>query len=133
MPINLPPAADAVVIQAPRLPSSPADAAFAVVQISTQDLASTPRLDQVLETSPGASLYRPGSSAGANPTTQGISLRSIAPSAAGRALVTLDGVRRAERQRPADPGRRPGGDRPRGGLQGALRRMGLPVFSKIGL
>ena len=69
-----------------------ADAAFAVVHISTQDLAATPRLDQVLETSPGASLYRPGSSAGANPTTQGISLRSIAPSAASRALVTLDGV-----------------------------------------
>jgi outer membrane cobalamin receptor len=92
MPIDLPPPADAVVIQAPRLPTSPADAAFAEVQISTQDLASTPRLDQVLETSPGASLYRPGSSAGANPTTQGISLRSIAPSAASRALVTLDGV-----------------------------------------
>jgi outer membrane receptor protein involved in Fe transport len=92
MPIDTPPAVDAVVIHAARLPVSPADAAFAVVQISPQDLASTPRLDQVLETSPGASLFRPGSSAGANPTTQGISLRSIAPSAAGRALVTLDGV-----------------------------------------
>jgi outer membrane cobalamin receptor len=92
MPIDTPPAVDTVVVQAARLPASPADAAFAVVQISPDDLASTPRLDQVLETSPGASLYRPGSSAGANPTTQGISLRSIAPSAASRALVTLDGV-----------------------------------------
>ena len=92
MAIDTPPAVETIVVRAARLPPSPADAAFAVVAISPQDLASTPRLDQVLETSPGASLFRPGSSAGANPTTQGISLRSIAPSAAGRALVTLDGV-----------------------------------------
>ncbi|HVY35026.1 MAG TPA: TonB-dependent receptor [Caulobacteraceae bacterium] len=92
MPADLPPPIDTVVVHAARLPASPADAAFAVVQVSPQDLASTPRLDKVLETSPGASLFRPGSSAGANPTTQGISLRSVAPSAAGRALVTLDGV-----------------------------------------
>lgn len=93
MPIDTPPpAAEAVVVTGARLPPSPADAAFSVIAVSPQDLASTPRLDQVLETSPGASLYRPGSSAGANPTTQGVSLRSIAPSAAGRALVTLDGV-----------------------------------------
>ncbi len=38
------------------------------------------------------SLFRRTSSAAANPTTQGISLRSIAGSGAGRALVTLDGV-----------------------------------------
>ncbi|HUO21253.1 MAG TPA: TonB-dependent receptor [Caulobacteraceae bacterium] len=88
----MPPAADTVVVQAVRLPPSPSDAAFAVIQVSPGDLATTPRLDQVLETSPGASLFRAGSSAGANPTTQGISLRSVAPSAAGRALVTLDGV-----------------------------------------
>ena len=92
MPVDTPPAVDTVVVQAARLPPSPADAAFAVTTISPLDLAASPRLDQVLETSPGASLYRPGSSAGANPTTQGISLRSVAPSAASRALVTLDGV-----------------------------------------
>ncbi|MNS34230.1 catecholate siderophore receptor CirA [compost metagenome] len=38
------------------------------------------------------SLFRRTSSLAANPTTQGISLRAIAPSGAGRALVTLDGV-----------------------------------------
>jgi outer membrane receptor protein involved in Fe transport len=41
---------------------------------------------------PAVSLFRRTSSLGANPTTQGISLRAIAPSGAGRTLVTLDGV-----------------------------------------
>jgi hypothetical protein len=43
-------------------------------------------------TTPGVSLFRRTSSLSANPTTQGITLRAIAPSGAGRALVTLDGV-----------------------------------------
>jgi outer membrane receptor protein involved in Fe transport len=46
----------------------------------------------VLSQVPGVSLFRRTSSQGANPTTQGLSLRAIAPSGAGRALVTLDGV-----------------------------------------
>ena len=41
---------------------------------------------------PAVSLFRRTSSAAANPTTQGISLRAIAPSGAGRTLVLLDGV-----------------------------------------
>ena len=41
---------------------------------------------------PGFSLFRRTSSLGANPTTQGVSLRGIAGSGASRALVTLDGV-----------------------------------------
>src|SRR5205085_11487142 len=49
-------------------------------------------LDRALGEVPGVSLFRRTSSAGANPTTQGMSLRSIGPSGAGRALVTLDGV-----------------------------------------
>jgi hypothetical protein len=50
------------------------------------------RLDEALATVPAVSLFRRTSSLGANPTTQGISLRAIAPSGAGRTLVTLDGV-----------------------------------------
>ena len=49
-------------------------------------------LDEALSQVPGLSLFRRDSSLSANPTTQGVSLRSIAPSGAGRALVTLDGV-----------------------------------------
>src|SRR6202008_3043473 len=38
------------------------------------------------------SVSRPPATIAANPTTQGLSLRAIAPSGAGRALVTLDGA-----------------------------------------
>jgi outer membrane receptor protein involved in Fe transport len=87
-----PPAVEAVVVNAARLPTSLADAAFSISNVDPNALKTLPRLDDVIKTSPGVSLFRRGSSAGANPTTQGVSLRSIAPSGAGRALVTLDGV-----------------------------------------
>jgi len=54
--------------------------------------AAFSELDRALAQVPGLSLFRRDSSLSANPTTQGVSLRSIAPSGAGRALVTLDGV-----------------------------------------
>ena len=66
--------------------------AFSVVQVSAADLRQSPQLDIALGQVPGLSLFRRDSSLSANPTTQGVSLRSIAPSGAGRALVTLDGV-----------------------------------------
>jgi vitamin B12 transporter len=87
-----PPAVETVVVNAARLPTSLADAAFSIVNVDPNALRTLPRLDDALKTSPGVSLFRRGSSAGANPTTQGVSLRSIAPSGAGRALVTVDGV-----------------------------------------
>ena len=87
-----PPTVEAVVVTAPRLPPSPGDAAFSIVRLGRQDLAAEPRLAEALKAVPGVSLFRRTSSAAANPTVQGLSLRSIAPSGAGRALVTLDGV-----------------------------------------
>ena len=66
--------------------------AFSVMRLSGADLQSSQQLDVALEQVPGLSLYRRNSSLSANPTVQGVSLRSIAPSGAGRALVTLDGV-----------------------------------------
>lgn len=86
------PAVETVVVNASRLPTSLADAAFSIVNVDPNAIQRLPRLDRALETSPGLSLFRRGSSAGANPTTQGVSLRSIGPTAAGRALVTVDGV-----------------------------------------
>ena len=66
--------------------------AFSVVSLGSGDLRVSNNLDKSLEQVPGLSLFRRDSSLSANPTTQGVSLRSIAPSGAGRALVTLDGV-----------------------------------------
>ena len=92
MPIDQPPSVETVVVRAINLPPAVGDAAFSILRLSTDDLAASPRLDQVLETTPGVSLFRRTSSLGANPTTQGVSLRGIAGSGASRALVTLDGV-----------------------------------------
>jgi outer membrane receptor protein involved in Fe transport len=83
---------DDVVVTAARLPPAAGDAAFSVIRLDAQVLDRATRLDEALATVPAVSLFRRTSSLGANPTTQGISLRAIAPSGAGRTLVTLDGV-----------------------------------------
>ena len=87
MPAQLP----EVVVTAARLPPAAGDAAFSVIRLDPAVLDRATRLDEALATVPAVSLFRRTSSLGANPTTQGISLRAIAPSGAGRTLVTLDG------------------------------------------
>jgi len=67
-------------------------AAFSTVTLDSSVLSSSDRLDDAMEDVPGLSLFRRSSSLNANATTQGVSLRAIAPSGAGRALVLLDGV-----------------------------------------
>ena len=91
---DLPPPSTVAEVQvtAPRLAASPADLAFTVVRLGADDLARTPRLDEALRAEPGVSLFRRTGSEVANPTIQGLSLRAIAPSGAGRTLVTLDGA-----------------------------------------
>lgn len=81
-----------MVVTAARLPLGAGEAAFSVVRLGEADLADGRRLDEVLGRVPAVSLFRRNTSLSANPTTQGVSLRAIAPSGAGRALVTLDGV-----------------------------------------
>lgn len=81
-----------VTVTAARLPPAPGDAAFSIIQLKPEDLKDETRLDVALSQVPGVSLFRRTSSAAENPTTQGISIRQIGPSAASRALVTLDGV-----------------------------------------
>jgi outer membrane receptor protein involved in Fe transport len=83
---------EVVVVYPPRLKPLGGEAVFSAVQIKPDVLKQTPRLDQALESAPGVSLFRRTSSLSANPTTQGVSLRAIAGSGAGRALVTLDGA-----------------------------------------
>jgi len=80
------------VIVTARPPDPVGNDAFSVVALDAKDLRVSNNLDKSLEQVPGLSLFRRDSSLSANPTTQGVSLRSIAPSGAGRALVTLDGV-----------------------------------------
>lgn len=93
MPADLPPPpASPVVVYAPRLAPMAGEAAFDTVQVPHEVLRLNPRLDEALTATPGVSLFRRTTSLAANPTTQGLSLRAIAPSGAGRALVTLDGA-----------------------------------------
>ena len=81
-----------VVVTGARLPPAAGEAAFAVIRLDDRDLKREQRLDEALASVPAVSLFRRTSSLAANPTTQGISLRAIAPSGAGRTLVTLDGA-----------------------------------------
>ena len=87
-----PPELPEVVVTGARLPPAASEAAFAVIRLDADDLRDQQRLDEALASVPAVSLFRRTSSLAANPTTQGISLRAIAPSGAGRTLVTLDGV-----------------------------------------
>ena len=80
------------MVHAARLPKAAGDASFSIVKIDPVALREGARLDEALASAPGFSLYRRTSSLGANPTTQGVSLRGVAGSGASRALVTLDGV-----------------------------------------
>lgn len=80
------------MITAARLPPAAGDAAFAVIRLDEADLERSMRVDEALMGVPAVSLFRRTSSLSSNPTTLGLSLRAIAPSGAGRALVTLDGV-----------------------------------------
>lgn len=85
------PAPETVLISATP-PDPVGNAAFSAVTLDMEQLQISPGLDESLRQVPGLSLFRRNSSLSANPTVQGVSLRSIAGSGAGRALVTLDGV-----------------------------------------
>ncbi len=87
-----PPTVEAVVVEAARLPPAPTDAAFAVVTVDGGMVTASSRVDEALTLVPGVQLFRRTSSVASNPTTQGMTVRAIAGSGAGRALVTLDGV-----------------------------------------
>uniref|UniRef100_UPI0025E60B0F TonB-dependent receptor n=1 Tax=uncultured Caulobacter sp. TaxID=158749 RepID=UPI0025E60B0F len=93
MPLDAPPPpVSAVVVEAPRLLPLPGQNAFSTAYYDAAELSAQARLDDVLKITPGVSLFRRTGSDAANPTIQGLSLRAVAPSGAGRALVTLDGA-----------------------------------------
>ncbi len=93
MPLDVPPSpVAAVVVEAPQLLPLPGQDAFSITTYDAAQLGGRARLDEALKITPGVSLFRRTGSDAANPTIQGLSLRAIAPSGAGRALVTLDGA-----------------------------------------
>lgn len=83
---------ETVTVTGARPPEPVGNAAFSVVNLDQSQLSRVDRLDAALEQVPGLSLFRRSTSLSANPTIQGVSLRDIAPSGAGRALVLLDGI-----------------------------------------
>jgi iron complex outermembrane recepter protein len=93
MAVDAPPVAvQEIVVVARRFQPAPGDKAFSIVPLDDRAFEIQPRVDEALLQVPGVSLFRRTSSLTANATTQGLSLRSVAPSGAGRALVTLDGT-----------------------------------------
>jgi vitamin B12 transporter len=85
------PAPEQVLITASP-PDPVGNAAYSTTLLTEQQLTISPELDTALGQVPGLSLFHRNSSLSTNPTGQGVSLRSIGASGAGRALVTLDGV-----------------------------------------
>ncbi|HXL98519.1 MAG TPA: TonB-dependent receptor plug domain-containing protein, partial [Rhizomicrobium sp.] len=83
---------ETVMVTAARLPEPVGAAAFSTTKLDSSELVQFDQLDAALEQVPGLSLFRRSTSLNANATTEGVSLREIAPSGTSRALVMLDGV-----------------------------------------
>jgi outer membrane receptor protein involved in Fe transport len=83
-----------VVVTANRAATLMSDVPASNIQLTHQDLQTTPALtlDDDLRQVPGFSLFRRSSSRTANPTTQGISLRGLGADSTSRALVLADGI-----------------------------------------
>jgi iron complex outermembrane recepter protein len=83
---------ETVTVTAEHLPQAVGQAVFSTATLDQDKISGFDQVDAALEQVPGLSLFRRTTSLSANPTTQGVSLRAIAPSASSRALVLLDGV-----------------------------------------
>jgi outer membrane receptor protein involved in Fe transport len=85
---------ETVTVTASRSAARENDQTIATTVLTTGDLLSAAALgvDDALRSVPGFSLFRRSSSRVANPTTQGVTLRSLSASGASRTLVLADGV-----------------------------------------
>jgi outer membrane receptor protein involved in Fe transport len=83
-----------LVVTATRSPQEPAHLPVTVDLFRSEEFqaGSSMLVDEVLKASAAFSLFRRTGSLMANPTAQGVSLRNLGPSGAGRTLVLLDGV-----------------------------------------
>jgi outer membrane receptor protein involved in Fe transport len=86
--------ADQMTVTATRTEASVSQTAVSVTVLSARELSTTAALtiDDALRQAPGFSLFRRSGSRTANPTSQGVSLRSVGASGASRALVLSDGI-----------------------------------------
>ncbi len=94
---NLAQATDAIpeiLVTGRALKPSDNEPAFTTTTLTRDDLQASAgaRLDDVLRGVPGFGLFRRQSSRSAHPTTQGVTLRGLGPSGAGRTLILLDGI-----------------------------------------
>jgi iron complex outermembrane recepter protein len=83
-----------IVVTATRNPEKlrdvPAD--VTVVNRATIDRSATETVDQLLQAVPTFDTFRRSSSIGSDPSSEGVSLRGVGPSATSRSLVLVDGV-----------------------------------------
>jgi outer membrane receptor protein involved in Fe transport len=88
------PAVETIEVRGERLPDPPGARVVDAFVLDRAALSALPgaTLDEILRGQAGFQLFRRAPSLAANPTTQGASLRALGGNAAGRALVTLDGV-----------------------------------------
>lgn len=85
---------ETVVVTAARVEEPAEEAVGMVTVLEREELVERADLamDEALRQVPGFSLFRRSSSLDSHPTTQGVSLRGIGPSGAGRTLVLFDGI-----------------------------------------
>ena len=83
-----------IIVTGRRLSPSWNEPVYATASLSRDalSLSAGARLDDALRAIPGFGLFRRQSSRASHPTTQGVSLRGLGPSGAGRTLVLLDGI-----------------------------------------
>ncbi len=85
---------ETIVVTGLRLPRPVRDVPPAVTVLERQQIEKSPQhlIDDILRTLPSVGTFRRSSSAIADPTSQGVNLRGIGPSAMSRGLVLRDGV-----------------------------------------
>lgn len=85
---------ETIVVTGLRLPRPVRDVPPAVTVIDRAEIARSPHrlADDLLRTLPSVGTFRRSSSLIADPTSQGLNLRGVGPSAVSRALVLRDGV-----------------------------------------
>ncbi len=93
-----PATAPEIVVTGTALAPPPAASAYATQEIGAERLASSAsgRLEDVLSSVAGFQQFRRSDSRSANPSAQGVTLRSLGGNATSRSLVLLDGVPMAD-------------------------------------
>ena len=83
-----------IVVTGTALPLPGGTRAYSIASIDAERLATTAsgRIEDALKDVAGLTAFRRSDSRSANPTSQGVTLRSLGGNAASRALVLLDGV-----------------------------------------